>query len=133
MIASVNGSEIACRMGGEELMILLPDVTLDTAMARADALRETIAALKVSYGEKVLPQITISIGVSQFPLHGATPQDVIRAADEALYIAKDTGRNQVVAAGSGTDAFDPTSEAWRRDVHDVAAGELTERFVSLAS
>ncbi len=53
MNTSVNGSEIACRMGGEELMILLPDVTLETAMARADALRLTIAALKVRYAERI--------------------------------------------------------------------------------
>lgn len=132
MIASVNGSEIACRMGGEELMILLPDVTLETAMARAEALRETVAALKVRYSEKELPQITISIGVSQFPLHGTTPPEVIRAADEALYIAKDTGRNQVVAAGSGAKAFDETSEAWRRDAQDASSGDPAENVVSLA-
>lgn len=119
MNAAVNGSEIACRMGGEELMILLPDATLEVAMGRAEALRVAVAALKVHYGDKDLPQITISIGVSQFPLHGMTPQDVIRTADEAMYLAKGNGRNGVVAAGGDGQAFDETSEAWRRDAPEV--------------
>jgi diguanylate cyclase (GGDEF)-like protein len=132
MNASVDGTEIACRMGGEELLILLPDATLEIAMARADALRETIAALKVRYAEKELPQITISVGVSQFPLHGTTPQDLIRAADEALYVAKDAGRNQVVAAGTGAKAFDPDSDAWRRDTQEIALEHLAKEVVSIS-
>lgn len=129
MIASVNGSEIACRMGGEELMILLPDAALDQAMARAEALRQTVADMVVRYGEKDLPQITISVGVAQFPLHGQAPQEVIRAADEAMYLSKGNGRNCVTAAGSGAQAFDETSEAWRRDALDDMGEDEAEVMV----
>jgi diguanylate cyclase (GGDEF)-like protein len=99
MIDFCDGGQTPCRMGGEELMILLPDTALDVAVARAEDLRQRIQKLTVRYGEKSLPEVTVSIGVAQFPLHGQTPQDVIRAADDALYVAKARGRNCVVPAG----------------------------------
>ncbi len=93
-----DGDVIACRMGGEELMLLLPGVSMADAMDRAEQLRVDIAALSVTYGDKTLPRITVSIGVAHSADYGRVPQDVIRAADEALYLAKANGRNQVVAA-----------------------------------
>ena len=93
-----DGSEVACRMGGEELMLMLPDINHATALDRAEAVREAVAGLTVRYGDKNLPQITISVGVADYPGHGASPQDVIRSADEALYAAKAKGRNCVVSA-----------------------------------
>ncbi|MDP2740249.1 MAG: diguanylate cyclase [Pseudorhodobacter sp.] len=99
LMQACDGDEIACRMGGEELMLLLPGVELTDAAARAEAVRLGVAAISVRYGDKTLPRITISIGVAQYPEHGRMPQDVIRAADDALYAAKAKGRNQVVLAG----------------------------------
>lgn len=98
LVAACNGNDIACRMGGEELMLMLPDIDHAAALARAEALRQSVSDLTVRYGDKTLPQITISIGVADYPGHGALPQDVIRAADEALYAAKHAGRNRVVSA-----------------------------------
>lgn len=92
--------EIACRIGGEEFMLILPDNTPDEAMTRAEQLRQAVEAVTVRYGEKALPRITISIGVAHYPAHGTMPQDLMRAADDALYNAKDQGRNQVQASGS---------------------------------
>ncbi|MDP3961632.1 MAG: diguanylate cyclase [Pseudorhodobacter sp.] len=99
LMQSCDGDEIACRIGGEELMLLLPTVELESAAARAEAVRLAVAAISVRYGDKTLPRISISIGVAQYPAHGRMPQDVIRAADDALYAAKAKGRNQVVLAG----------------------------------
>ncbi|WP_298846896.1 diguanylate cyclase [uncultured Ruegeria sp.] len=93
--------EIACRIGGEEFMLILPDNSPEDAMTRAEHLRQAVEAVTVRYGEKALPRITISVGVAHYPAHGTMPQDLMRAADDALYVAKDKGRNQVqVACGA---------------------------------
>lgn len=96
--------EVACRIGGEEFMLILPDNTPDDAVSRAEKLRQSVEAVSVRYGDKSLPRITISVGVSHYPAHGTMPQDLMRAADDALYMAKDKGRNQVqVAKGTPTE------------------------------
>lgn len=103
--------ELACRIGGEELMILLPGVGADVAMARAEEMRAAVEAVTVRYGEKNLPRVTISLGVALAPVNGRLPQDLLRAADDALYAAKARGRNQVVMAGMQDDAREPFAEA----------------------
>lgn len=95
-----DGDAIACRIGGEELMLLLPGASEEQALARAEQVRQEVASLHVRYGDRLLPRITISMGVALHPRHGAIPQELIRAADEALYEAKARGRNQVVLAGT---------------------------------
>ena len=93
-----DGEEVACRMGGEEFMIILPETTQDNVMTRAEHVRQAVEAISVRYGEKTLPRITISAGVSFFPTHGTMPQDLMRSADDALYDAKAKGRNQIQVA-----------------------------------
>ena len=90
--------ELACRIGGEELMVMLPATTVPEAMARAEAMRAAVEAVTVRYGEKTLPRVTISLGVAVAPDHGALPQDLMLVADNALYKAKAAGRNQVMLA-----------------------------------
>ncbi len=103
--------ELACRIGGEELMILLPGVGADVAMARAEEMRAAVEAVTVRYGEKALPRVTISLGVALAPVNGRLPQDLLRAADDALYAAKARGRNQTVLAGTQEDTREPWTEA----------------------
>lgn len=103
--------ELACRIGGEELMILLPGFGADAAMARAEEMRAAVEAVTVRYGEKALPRVTISLGVALAPVNGRLPQDLLRAADDALYAAKARGRNQIVLAGTEDDAREPWAEA----------------------
>ena len=88
----------AYRIGGEELMVMLPATTVPEAMARAEAMRAAVEAVTVRYGEKTLPRVTISLGVAVAPDHGALPQDLMLVADNALYKAKAAGRNQVMLA-----------------------------------
>lgn len=92
---NVDGDEVACRPGGEEFTLVLPSCTHEDAMTRAESIRQDIEAIAVRYGEKTLPRITVSIGVSLYPLHGRVPQDLLLTADDALYEAKARGRNQV--------------------------------------
>ncbi|WP_170516459.1 sensor domain-containing diguanylate cyclase [Ruegeria atlantica] len=96
--------EVACRIGGEEFMLILPDNTPEDAMTRAEQLRQAVEAVSVRYGEKSLPRITISVGVAHYPAHGSMPQDLMRASDDALYVAKDKGRNQVQVANGADPA-----------------------------
>jgi len=119
---NVDRDEIACRIGGEELMLLLPGADKDVAMARADVVREAVQAVTVRYGEKNLPRITISIGVAVSPEHGSLPQDLIRMADDALYVAKARGRNQVVLAGNSQAETGACGEGHSED-HDGVKGQ----------
>jgi diguanylate cyclase (GGDEF)-like protein len=101
-----DGDQVACRLGGEEFMVLLPDTTADRALQAAESLRLAAEAITVRYGEKALPRITISIGVALAPVHGTMATDLMRVADDALYAAKAAGRNRVVlAALPGEDDY----------------------------
>ncbi|MEO6155083.1 MAG: diguanylate cyclase [Thermomonas sp.] len=92
--------DIACRYGGEEFTLILPDASLASAQARAEAIRAAVETMRVPHLGKVLPQVTVSIGVAGYPGHGNTPEGLIQVADEALYRAKRAGRNRVEVATS---------------------------------
>ena len=92
--AAASAAVIPCRYGGEEMIIVLPGLTQEKAMALADNLRLQIAALVLDG-----LQVTVSIGVAGCPPHTVTDADaLVKLADEALYAAKENGRNQVCAA-----------------------------------
>ncbi|MBE9200737.1 MULTISPECIES: PAS domain S-box protein [unclassified Nodularia (in: cyanobacteria)] len=94
----VRGSDIACRYGGEEMTLVLPESSLEETTIKAEAIREAIAKLTLAYNGKHLGNLTISLGIAGFPKHGTTGIALIQAADAALYRAKAAGRNQVVVA-----------------------------------
>lgn len=96
----VRTSDIACRYGGEELTLILPDADLKDAARRAEALRQGIKELKITHRGQTLDQITISMGVSACPDCGTDGSDLIKAADAALYRAKKEGRDRTVVACS---------------------------------
>jgi len=90
--------DIACRYGGEEFAVILSEAALEVAVQRAESLRQLI---KNSIAEHIGPSgesLTISIGVAISPDHGENGEDLLRAADEALYSAKALGRDRVVVA-----------------------------------
>ncbi|MCB8881584.1 GGDEF domain-containing protein [Acidisoma cellulosilytica] len=93
VLASLRPADIACRYGGEELAILLPDTTLDVAMARAEQIRVAISAT-TSNGITV----TASFGVASMPENCSRASELLPTADKALYRAKDEGRDRVVGA-----------------------------------
>lgn len=83
-----------CRMGGDEFNVMLPGATETHAATHTEALRKKIEAQDLRYGGKVL-KVTASIGVAVYPNDGKTLEALMQIADEALYAAKDSGRNQV--------------------------------------
>jgi diguanylate cyclase (GGDEF)-like protein len=96
----IRGSDIACRYGGEELTLILPEAPLEVANARAEAIRKGVSHLSVEYRRQPLGAITVSLGVACFPEHGMTGEAVMNAADAALYHAKKEGRDRVVTAST---------------------------------
>ena len=94
----VRGEDTACRYGGEEFILIMPDVFLEAARNRAEQLRREAKDLRVEDDGQLFAGITLSIGVALYPLHGRTIENVLRAADSALYRAKQAGRDQVVIA-----------------------------------
>ena len=94
----VRGSDIACRYGGEEFILILPEASLSVAQQRAEQIREGARHLNVECGEQPVGEITLSLGVASYPLHGLQSEAVIKAADVALYRAKEQGRDRVIVA-----------------------------------
>jgi diguanylate cyclase (GGDEF)-like protein len=94
-----RGSDVACRYGGEEFVLTLPDCSLNIACQRAEEMRQVVKTLQVRHGHQTLEAITLSFGVAAFPEHADNPDAVLNAADAALYQAKQQGRDRVVAAG----------------------------------
>ncbi|HSN40440.1 MAG TPA: diguanylate cyclase [Burkholderiales bacterium] len=101
----IRASDIACRFGGEEFALVLPEASLDGASQRAEEIRSAISALDLQYGETALGKITASLGVAFFPGHADSPETLIRAADEALYEAKGAGRDRVVISRGKTPSL----------------------------
>ena len=98
----VRSYDLACRVGGEELALLLPRARPAETLARLDRLRDRIGALRLLHDGVELPTITVSIGVADIE-HGA-PSDLLRRADIALYAAKRAGRNRVTSWAEELDA-----------------------------
>lgn len=96
--SSFRDEDVPCRFGGEEFVVLLPGATAEAAAQKAEQLRAKIEGLVVRYVDGNLPRITISTGVAAFPDCGDNPPAVLKAADDALYRAKDAGRNRVELA-----------------------------------
>jgi diguanylate cyclase (GGDEF)-like protein len=104
--ANLRGGDIACRYGGEEFLLILPEAAAEAAVARAEDLRERVKKMTVKSADATLPQVSISLGVSVFPAHGKTRDDLLAAADAGLYAAKKGGRDRVMVGerASTTDA-----------------------------
>lgn len=93
----IRVSDIACRYGGEEFTVIMPEASLETVCQRAELLRKGVKNMQVKYNSELLGIITVSLGVAVFPQHGSTAQMVLQAADACLYAAKEAGRNRVCA------------------------------------
>jgi diguanylate cyclase (GGDEF)-like protein/PAS domain S-box-containing protein len=95
--ARVRASDLACRFGGEEFVVVLPGAGLPTATRRAEALRRECAAARVDSGRGAPVRVTVSIGVAA-ARPGEPIDETLARADQALYAAKGAGRDCVVAA-----------------------------------
>ena len=93
---SVRNTDIACRYGGEEFVLLMPDSPPAIAIERVEALRAQVSALRLQFGAGQHEPVTISIGLAMAPQDGNRADVLLRNADTALYAAKAGGRNRLV-------------------------------------
>ena len=87
-------SDVVCRYGGEEFIILMPGASLQDAYERAEAWRQGYTSKVIEYEGKLLTT-SFSAGVASFPIHGETGEAILHNADHALYQSKSNGRNRV--------------------------------------
>ncbi len=92
-----RGGDLPCRYGGEEFLLVLPNMGIEAAVARAEQWRESFQQLSMQIGGESV-SATFSAGVAAYPLHGEAVEPLIQAADKALYAAKNAGRNCVIRA-----------------------------------
>jgi diguanylate cyclase (GGDEF)-like protein len=95
LLSQTRIGDIVCRYGGEEFLVVLPNVTADITFQIAERWRRIFLGTTMPF-EYLDAKATISCGISEFPVDGNTRQELISIADKALYCAKQTGRNQVI-------------------------------------
>ncbi len=98
LLTHVRAEDIACRYGGEEFVVILPEASLAMCRSRAEQLWKGVQGLSVNVHGELLRGVTTSVGVAAFPAHGTTMSGLLRAADAALYAAKRQGRDRVEIA-----------------------------------
>jgi len=91
----IRSEDVACRLGGDEFVLVLPDTTAELATQRAQELSKAVAHTDVQYQGHHLEPMLLSFGVATFPENGRTLKDLLRASDNALFRAKDEGRDAV--------------------------------------
>jgi diguanylate cyclase (GGDEF)-like protein/PAS domain S-box-containing protein len=95
--SQTRAGDIACRYGGDEFVLMMPDMALETAFQRAETLRLAFQNLHLEHQGSVL-NATFSAGIAVFPADGMTVENILHAVDQALYIAKTEGRNRTCTA-----------------------------------
>jgi diguanylate cyclase (GGDEF)-like protein/PAS domain S-box-containing protein len=95
---NVRKSDIVCRYGGEEFVLVLLDSTLEASRKHIERIRSHVKELQVRYGDQLLNSMSLSVGLVEANEHEIMADDLLRAADEAMYAAKRAGRDRIVAA-----------------------------------
>jgi diguanylate cyclase (GGDEF)-like protein len=94
----MRGEDIVCRYGGEEFVVILVEAALEVSEKRAEQLLDDVRHLNVLWRGQSIGGITLSIGIAAFPHNGSSVDALLRAADRALYRAKEGGRDRLVVA-----------------------------------
>ncbi len=111
MLEHFRETDIPCRFGGEEFVVLMPGASLAGALNRARQLLEKVAARTVSYQGRNLDALTISVGIAIWQGDTDAPNSLLQSADKALYRAKQAGRNQISVCTAGNNDSQPSTKA----------------------
>ena len=112
--AFTRAEDMACRYGGEEFVLIMTDANREDAFERAEGLRKGIKNLDINYRGIALNSVTISIGISANINYSSTADELLRAADMALYRSKEAGRDRVSIA----------EDHWLPDKNSRSLGEI---------
>ncbi|MCG8686942.1 MAG: diguanylate cyclase [Desulfobacterales bacterium] len=93
--SQIRDQDVACRWGGEEFLLMLPETDMDGAIQLAEKLRKAIEQLEIEYDNEEILHVTATLGVSSFTESDRHADEIITRADQALYEGKKTGRNKV--------------------------------------
>ncbi|MCF7945000.1 MAG: diguanylate cyclase [Spirochaetia bacterium] len=105
LLSQIRISDVICRYGGDEFVLILPGISEEDAYIQAEKIRMNVKKLHVEdteqeqNNEQELRNITLSLGVAVFPQHSSDENEIVKLADNALYQAKEQGRDRVVSAG----------------------------------
>lgn len=105
MVKQPRASDFLARYGGDELLMILPETNLQSALLVAEHIRERMSAFEVALPDGTTRALGISGGISIFPDHAVSASDLLRAADEALYHAKRTSRGSFFVADPGGELY----------------------------
>ena len=94
---NVRKSDIACRFGGEEFVLILLDSSPESSRQHLEKINTLVKELQIRYGEQLLGSMSLSIGIIDASEHDLTADELLSAADKALYAAKHAGRDRIVA------------------------------------
>jgi diguanylate cyclase (GGDEF)-like protein len=94
--ATIRIGDVACRYGGEEFFLIMPELGVGDAERRLDEIRNAVKRLYITYRGQSIPGVTVSAGIATFPEHGNAGDELVRIADAALYRAKAGGRDRLV-------------------------------------
>jgi diguanylate cyclase (GGDEF)-like protein len=95
LTASIRGGDVVARYGGEEFVVLLRDTTLDALPETAERLRSAVGDVPIVLSDGIWLAITVSVGGAAWPLHARSAEELVKLADQALYVAKRLGRNRI--------------------------------------
>jgi diguanylate cyclase (GGDEF)-like protein len=122
LLHSVRAEDIACRYGGEEFTLILPECSLRQAMVRAEGIRRRVQELRSQIEARPTDPLTISIGVAAFEETTDRVDLLLKFADDALYLAKRAGGNHVTAASPAVAL--PESDTIEADEAAIASVEI---------
>jgi diguanylate cyclase (GGDEF)-like protein/PAS domain S-box-containing protein len=104
--SALRQSDIACRYGGEEFVLVFPNTSLPDTTRRVEEIRALVRGLALRHEDRLLGAITLSAGVAASPDHGTTARELLAASDEAMYAAKRGGRDRLVSCSRTHGAAD---------------------------